>query len=291
MPDNDLELAYQREQEYISFIANYRAHPELMNPPLPAVVDIRSEDCDSGEWVQAFYDAAYQSPYIKRLEGVRLGELFKRLERKLAEPSVGAILVDDFLPEAQRVIARQRRELRFLRRYAGIIKYEGYAFSVPNPAKMRVARQRMAKTCRVLEHRLEILMDDEFLVESLGQHSLVECLRLSETTWRMSNLFDDAQPSYPFEREKIPEGAVSKVLTHWFATCCFRTYGVCEPEHVLQMFSAPWLEPYLNHLPADVGNLISRAGQRNRANYYRRIAEQPWDIEVRAEYWEPPTTL
>lgn len=291
MPNLDLELARQRELEYNSFIALYRAHPELMNPPLPPGGEIRREDCDAGEWVHELYDLVYQSPYIKRLETIRLDQLFKALEGKLSEPTKGYELLDDYLPEGQRVIGRRRRELRFLRRYAGIIKYEGYEFSVPNPAKMRVARKRMANTCRVLERRMEILMEDEFLVEGLGQHSLAECRRLPDTMWRLADLFEEIQPAYPFEREKVPEGAIAKVLTHSFATCCFRTYGVCTPEIVLQMFSAPWLERFLSHLPADVPGLISRAEQRNWANYHRRISEKPWAIEVRADYWEPPTAL
>lgn len=291
MDEPNLELARQREQEYINFIAIYRAYPELMNPPLPVAGDIRLEDCDSGEWVRKLYDTAYQSPYIKRLEGVRLSELFKRLECKLAEPSGGGILVDSVLPESQRSIGRQRRELRFLRRFAGIIKYEGHEFSVPNPAQMRVARKRMANTCRALERRLEILMEDDFLIEGLGQHSLAECRRLYDTMWRMADLFDGVQPSYPFEREKITDSAIAKVLVHWLATCCFRTYGVCDPEIVLQLFSAPWLSKYLSHVPADVVNLIARAAQRNQANYHRRIAEEPWGIEVGVDYWKPPTAL
>lgn len=291
MPDIDLDLAQQREQEYINFIAIYRARPALMNPPVPAPGMIRREDCDSSDWVQALYTTVYQSPYIKRLEAVRLDLLFKALELQLSAPTKGEILIDDYLPEDLRVISRQRRELRFLRRYAGIIKYEGYEFSVPNPAKMRIARKRMANTCRVLERRLELLIEDEFLVEGLGQHSLMECRRLSDTMWRMADLFDNIQPQYPFEREKVADGAIAKVLTHWFATCCFRTYGVCAPNNVLQMFSAPWLACYLNRLPADIQSHITRAEQRNRSNYHRRIAEQPWEIEVHPDHWEPPTSL
>lgn len=288
MDTSDSQIA-KRAAEYREFISLYDPYPQLMNPPLPPGGEIRLETADKGDWVPDLHKAVYGSPYLRRLQSVNLPVLFANLEKLLAKPD-GRILVDACLPPDAQAIGRRKRELRFLRRYAEIIRYDGAELPLPKPVETRKERARFARRCRLLEARLQQLMEDEFLTESLGRYSLLEARRLGPTLARLAAVIDDIKPYYPFERERDKERAAAKAFIHFFVSCCFRTYGCCSAAVIERMFYVPWLSIYAEATPDMLGPLINEAIKQEGVSYRHRVAEAPWDFALFPEDWEPPTT-
>jgi len=298
MSHSKIEMTRLRELAYLKFIALYRKYPALLNPPLPAngvITDIdqssdKSSDMESR--TRALYDAVYESEYIKSLStSVPFKQLFRQLESLLANTPEPGILVDQQVSLLKRTTGRMRRELRFLRRYADIVKYDGCEITIPNPAHEKKSRKRFARTSRVLNQRLDRLMSDQFLTDALGQYSLQECRMMLDKLLHMADVFEQITPIYPIARNKVDEISISKTLIHQLADCCFRIYEACDRDVIGLLILPAWLRTYVDAAPDDIDALIAEALVRKVINFDDRISEKPWEVDIGPSAWEPPTAL
>lgn len=292
MPAMDAEALKQktrrtREQEYRSFLALYRGENDVvLNPPLPpAGTNFNNvpENVDLADRVEALYREVYASPYLRHFNLPELRATFKNLEALLvATPGVDVGLGD---------LGRKRRELRFLHRFAQIVKWKDYERSPPDQKALSSGRKRIAEMCLPLEDLLLDQLEDEHLLRKLHNSDLAALPELIKQLGRFGEVFQTVKPDLPYERNRTPENSVMRLVLDDLAECCYRVYEACSYEVVRMLLKSCWLHGYAGIRKGELEALINAALERKQTDYLARTAPREDDALAPEMVWMPVRSL
>lgn len=289
METEDLKLKTRRirEQEYRSFLGLYRGDNDIiLNPPLPpagTVFNSVSENADLASRIDALYRDVYASAYLRHFDLPELRAAFKRLEALLAaSPGVDVGLND---------LGRQRRELRFLHRFAQIVKWKDYERSPPDQKALSSARKRIAEMCLTLEELMLDQLEDEHLLRKLHASDLTALPDLIKHLGRFGEVFESIKPDLPYERNRTPDNSIMRLVLDDLAECCYRFYEACSYEVVRALLKSCWLHGYAGIRKGELETLISAALERKQTDYRARTVPRDDDRPAPAVAWMPVRSL